>query len=49
MLGTNKQENNFEPNVLDMACGKHPKRKRNDGELFKAREDEHHRGAIQKV
>ena len=36
------------PTFLDTACSKHPKRKRNNGELFKAREGEHHRGQYEK-
>ena len=36
------------PTLLDTACSKHPKRKRNNEELFKARKDEHHMGQYEK-
>ena len=47
-LGQINRKTILNPTLLDKACGKHPKRKRNNGELFKARKMSSP-GAIQKV
>ena len=47
-MGQINRKTILNPTLLDKACGKHPKRKRNNGELFKDKENEHHRGQYEK-